>query len=142
MAVSLVEWDRGHFSPTDSDNVREERAGGRSCSDHAALAFTLLAFPSCWTPSTKTMPARTSGRRCAPSSRRHRALRHVQKLVGHQQALGPRPAPFVTRCRSRTVANGDSMTLLVLRCFQCSAGKSKNVSSWSASFSSVVTAFE
>src|SRR5262249_38323369 len=33
------------------------------------------------------------------------------------------------------------MTLLVRRCFQCSAGKSKNVSSASASFSKVVTAF-
>jgi len=51
------------------------------------------------------------------------------------------PAPFVTRWRSRTVANGDSMTLLVRRCFQCSAGKLKNVSSAAVSFSRVVTAF-
>jgi hypothetical protein len=43
------------------------------------------------------------------------------------------PAPFVTRCRRRTVANGDSTTLLVRRCFQCSAGKSKKVSSFSQS---------
>ena len=51
------------------------------------------------------------------------------------------PAPFVTRCPSRTVANGDSITLLVRRCVQCSAGKSKNVSSAAASFSRVVTGF-
>jgi hypothetical protein len=37
------------------------------------------------------------------------------------------PAPFVTRWRSRTVANGDSITFDVHRCFQCSTGKSKNV---------------
>ena len=52
------------------------------------------------------------------------------------------PAPFVTRWRSRTVANGDSITLEVRRCVQCGAGKSKKVSSASASFSRVVTAFE
>jgi hypothetical protein len=46
------------------------------------------------------------------------------------------PAPLVARSRSRTVANGDSMTLVVRRCFQCSAGKSKKVtrrSQWAAS---------
>ena len=44
------------------------------------------------------------------------------------------PAPFVTRCRSRTVANGDSIRFDVRRCRQCSAGKSKNASSasWSS----------
>src|SRR4029077_7042201 len=42
---------------------------------------------------------------------------------------------------TRTVANGDSITLLVRRCFQCSAGKSKKVSNTSASFSRVSTAF-
>ena len=51
------------------------------------------------------------------------------------------PAPFVTLGRNRAVANGDSITLDVRRCFQCSAGKSKNVRSASASFSRVVTAF-
>src|ERR1035437_7547086 len=39
------------------------------------------------------------------------------------------PAPRVARSRSRTVANGDSITLVVRRCFQCSAGKSKKVTS-------------
>src|SRR5262249_52570184 len=51
------------------------------------------------------------------------------------------PAPFVTRWRRRTVANGDSITFEVLRCFQCAAGKSKKVSRTSASCSKVVTAF-
>jgi hypothetical protein len=37
------------------------------------------------------------------------------------------PAPRVARSRSRTVTNGDSMTLVVRRCFQCSAGKLKKV---------------
>src|SRR5262245_26223499 len=51
------------------------------------------------------------------------------------------PAPFVTRWRNLTIANGDSITFEVRRRFQCSAGKSKKVSSASASFPSVVTAF-
>lgn len=68
-------------------------------------------------------------------------LRHLEELVGHQQSFVREPAPFVTRWRSRTVANGDSITLDVRRCFQCSAGKSKKVRSTSASCSSVVTAF-
>jgi hypothetical protein len=37
------------------------------------------------------------------------------------------PAPLVARSRSRTVANADSITLVVRKCFQCSAGKSKKV---------------
>src|SRR5262249_37574440 len=41
--------------------------------DHAAFAFVRLTLPSCWTPSSKPMPARTSGRRSAPFSRRHLA---------------------------------------------------------------------
>src|ERR1700676_4916333 len=39
------------------------------------------------------------------------------------------PAPLLARSRKRTVANGDSITLVVRRCFQCSAGKSKKVTS-------------
>jgi hypothetical protein len=62
-------------------------------------------------------------------------LRHVEELVGHQEPFVREPAPFVTRWRSRTVANGDSITFDVRRCFQCSAGKSKKVSKASASFS-------
>jgi hypothetical protein len=46
-------------------------------------------------------------------------LRHVEELVGHQK-------PFVFDVR---------------RCFQCSAGRSRNVSRTSVSFSRIVTAF-
>jgi hypothetical protein len=35
---------------------------------------------ACCTPSTKTTPARTSGRRCAPSRRRHRACAMSRSL--------------------------------------------------------------
>ncbi len=45
--------------------VEEGRSGG-AWPDHAAFAFVLLTLPSCWTPSMKPMPTRTSGRRCAP----------------------------------------------------------------------------
>jgi len=33
------------------------------------------------------------------------------------------PAPFVTRWRRRTVANGDSITFEVLRCFHAYEGR-------------------
>ena len=41
---------------------------------------------------------------------------------------------MVTRCRNRTVANGDSIKFDVRRCRQCSAGKAKKASnaSWSS----------
>ena len=44
------------------------------------------------------------------------------------------PAPFVTRFRSRTLANGDSIRFDLRRCNQCSAGIAKNASSasWSS----------
>jgi hypothetical protein len=35
------------------------------------------------------------------------------------------PPPLVTRSHKRTVANADSNTLVVRKCFQCSAGNSK-----------------
>ena len=43
------------------------------------------------------------------------------------------PGPLVTLVRWRTVAKVDSIGLLVRRCTQCSAGKSKKASSSSAS---------
>jgi hypothetical protein len=46
----------------------------RATADHAAFAFALMVVPSCGTPSTKTMRARTSGKSCAESSRRYRAF--------------------------------------------------------------------
>jgi hypothetical protein len=66
----------------DTHTVRGEggQAVGVSRRNYAALALVLLAFPSGWTPSTKPMPARTSGRRCAPSSRRHRACAMSRSL--------------------------------------------------------------
>jgi hypothetical protein len=52
--------------------------------DYAALA--LLAFPSCFTPSTKPMPARTSRRREAPSSRQY--LDELRAVVADGQTKG------------------------------------------------------
>ena len=50
-------------------------------------------------------------------------------------------APFMRTVRCRTVANTLSIGFDVRRCVQCSAGKSKNVSSVSRSFSRQSTAF-
>src|SRR5918994_849142 len=61
-------------------------------------------------------------------------LCHHQELERHRQCLGP-------AARSRTVAKLDSMGLLVRRCFQCSAGKSKKVSKASLSLMRQSTAF-
>ncbi len=66
-----------------------------------------VAFPACWTPLTKTLPARTSGRKRAPSSRRHRPCA-MSKSLGHQDAFSARAGALCYRWRSRTVANTDS----------------------------------
>jgi hypothetical protein len=66
---------------------------------------------------------------------------HHQQLVRHDQPLRPRRGPLLTRCRNRTVLNGDSTGLVVRKCSQCSAGKSKNVSRFSWSRSRDATAF-
>ena len=68
-------------------------------------------------------------------------LRHIEELVGHQEPLRARACALRDPLTQPHLANGDSITFDVRRCFQCSAGKSKNVSSTSASFSRVVTAF-
>jgi hypothetical protein len=47
---------------------------------------------------------------------------------------------LVTRVRSRTEEKVDSIGLLVFRCPQCSAGKSKKHSSSSASSTTLATA--
>ena len=58
-----------------------------------------------------------------------------------RQSLRTDGAPFVTRWRRRTVAKGDSMTFVVRRCTQCSAGKSKKASNSASSRRSEATAF-
>jgi hypothetical protein len=55
----------------------------------------------------------------------------TNNLYAIKNPLVREPAPFVTRCRNRTVLNGDSTGLVVRRWIQCSAGKSKNVNSFS-----------
>ena len=51
------------------------------------------------------------------------AFRHLEQLERHDEARRARAGPpFVTPSRSRTVANVDSIGLVVRRCFQCSAG--------------------
>ena len=76
---------------------------GRSWRDHAAFAFVRLTLPSCWTPSMKPMPPRTSGRRWAPFSRRHRACaKPVALLAGLRPHVADgRPEP------EGTIAHGN-----------------------------------
>ncbi len=50
------------------------------------------------------------------------------------------PAPFVTRCRSFTVAKADSITFVLRIVCQWAAAKSKNLSSFSSSLTSDATA--
>src|SRR5262245_29882375 len=89
------------------------------------------------------MPARTSGERQEARAVESPppGLGHLQELVGHQETL---------RARASTLRHALAQTdrrewrldrVAVRRCFQCSAGKSKNVSSTSASVSRVLTAF-
>ena len=97
---------------------------GVSRHSHAALALDLLALPSARMPiheADASADERQEVRAVEASAAR---LRHVRSLKAISSPFVREPAPFVTRCRSRTVANGDSITFDVRRCFQCSAGKS------------------
>ena len=93
------------------------------------------------TPSMNSTPARTSEIRWAALIRRHRFWAISSSLNAMSNPFTREPAPLVTRCRSRTVAKGDSITLVVRRCCQCSAGKSKKVSRSASHRRSEATAF-
>ncbi len=82
------------------------------------------------TPSMNLTPARTSGTSSAPLSLRHDCSAVSSSLKTMASPAAREPGPFVTRVRRRTVANADSMGLVVRRCFQCSAGKSKKAAFW------------
>jgi RNA-directed DNA polymerase len=73
-------------------------------------------------PSLKSTPARTSGTSSAPSRRRQWPWAACSSLNAITSPAVREPAPLVTPSRSRTVANVDSIGLVVRRCFQCSAG--------------------
>ena len=88
--------------------------------DQAASFRSPSVFRSFCTPSTKTTPALTSGRRWARLRRRHRRCAMSSSLYAISRPFVREPAPLVTRCRNRTVANGDSITFVVRRCVQCS----------------------
>jgi hypothetical protein len=66
----------GRALPVKIESYTVERflSGGDSYADydahHRTLGHRLLFRHERWAPSTKPTPARTSGRRCAPSSRR------------------------------------------------------------------------
>ena len=75
-------------------------------------------------PSMNLTPRMTSGMIFDALSSLH--LREAEsmslKTIVRQAILDP--LPLVRRCRSRTVANVDSIGLVVRKCTQCSAGKS------------------
>ena len=58
----------------------------------------------------------------SPGQGRHRACAMSRSLYAIKSPFVRDPAPFVTRWRSRTVANGDSITFEVLRCFHAYEG--------------------
>src|ERR1019366_9390703 len=80
----------------------------------------------------KLVPARTSGNRWAPSRRRQRCWVMSSSLNAISRPLVLEPAPRVARSRSRTVANGDSITLVVRRCFQNAASDPRQLVWWMA----------
>jgi len=84
---------------------------------------TPVFFAFSCTP-TKRTPARTSGSSSDPFTFRQRSSAIASSLNAIISAFMREPAPLVTRCRRRTVANGDSMMLVVRRWRLCSAGKS------------------
>ena len=86
-------------------------------------------------------PSLTRATGCEALTRRQRFCAMSSSLNAISSALVREPAPLVTRCRRRTVANVDSIAFVVRRCCQCSAGKSKKVSRQSSSLTSDSAAF-
>ena len=85
------------------------------------------------TPLSNRAPARTNATRWGPLTARQRSWAASNSLNAIANPAALEPGPLVTRVRSRTVEKVDSIGLLVLRCTQCSAGKSKKHNSSSAS---------
>jgi hypothetical protein len=81
----------------------------------------------------RTVPGPYQRDQVRPVDRPPAVLGGLQQLEGHRQPRGLGARALGTRVRSRTVEKVDAIGLLVLRCTQCSAGKSENVSSASAS---------
>ena len=54
-------------------------------------------------------------------------LGHVEPFKRHKQSFRSHDCSLGQRSRKRTVTNADSITLVVRRCFQCSAGNSKKL---------------
>ena len=84
-------------------------------------------------PFLKRAPARTRATRWGAFTARQRAWADSSSLNAIAIPAARDPGPLVTRCRSRRVANVDSIGLVVRRWTQCSAGNSKNASSTSRS---------
>ncbi len=84
-------------------------------------------------PFVKRAPARTRATRWGAFTARQRAWADSSSLNAIAIPAARDPGPLVTRCRSRRVANVDSIGLVVRRWTQCSAGNSKNASSTSRS---------
>ena len=63
-----------------------------------------------------------------PVSRCHCRCAISSSLNAINRPFVREPVPFITRCRSRTVANGDSIRFDVRRCRQCSAKQSEKAS--------------
>ena len=78
LAVSLVFFGGGLRTAP-----RSQGHGVRVARNNAAFAFRLS--PPAGRGPRRGSSAHTSGRRDAPSRRRHRRLRHVEELVGHQE---------------------------------------------------------
>ena len=76
------------------------------------------------TPLSNRAPARTNATRWGLLTARQRSWAASSSLNAIANPAALEPGPLVTRVRSRTVEKVDSIGLLVLRCTQCSAGKS------------------
>src|SRR5262249_36391613 len=72
-------------------------AGGFGRRVQAPRALDRRPVVACRRPSTNAIPARTSGSKCAPSSRRHRACAMSRSLKAIKGPFAREPAPFVTR---------------------------------------------
>src|SRR5262245_41754172 len=99
--------------------ARDARAIVKCCGRRLSQAASV-----CSAPSTTRTPAMTLASSVDPFSNRQLFAADSISLNTIARQADRLPLPFVLVVRSRTVANVDSIGLVVRRCTHCSAGKS------------------
>src|SRR6266540_6796924 len=120
-------------SPTALQSTTQQPCAATLVTSSLASLSGVSSGRSMSLPFSNRAPARTRATRWGPLTARQRPSAACSSLNTIASPLSLVPGPLVTLVLALTGANELSIGLVVLRCTQCSAGKSKKHSSRSAS---------